>query len=642
MSNPTTHCSRHLVVSRNLLIGGSLTLLTTFLVWGLDSGEKEVRLAQKADSPTFQIAEATNLDIRQIQSQKSLFKDSNQRHPINVSEHFSQSFLDWKSLILLGLGIFLTGGVSGYLWRSQRQKRAIESLIQKRTQEWKNAYSDCEKKVREQTLQLEAANQAKTQLLSNMSHELRTPLNSISGFVELLRRDSTLTPDQRSNLTIIARNSGYLLNLFNEILEVARLESGTLSLNPTCFNLRRLIDEVMEMLQGKAQVKNIQLSSYLDVAIPQYIKMDEGKLRQVLVNLLDNGIKFTPKGSVNLRIAGSDDGWAFTDDSIGLHTENSYLLVFEVEDTGVGMTSEELTQVFEPFVQADTTKDQSQGTGLGLFIAKKLVRLMGGEIKVKSTKNHGTLFQFKIRVNLPEASEIPLVQDRSSIIGLAEVKEVFRLLIVDDKPKNRQLLVRLLTPLGFGVKEASNGQEALEIWSDWQPHLIFMDTKMPIMDGYHTIQRIKAEEKQTTPIIIAVTAGVIDENRANLLVSSCDGILKKPFQVDLVLDILAEHLGVKYRYNHEDSEALINSKNTLNDVNIETQDLGKMPFEWIEKVNQAASMGHQQKLLTLIDEMGETPNPLQTALRQLITDFDFRKIRELTQVVMDRHEENLP
>ncbi|MEM8779271.1 MAG: PAS domain S-box protein, partial [Cyanobacteria bacterium P01_G01_bin.49] len=326
----------------------------------------------------------------------------------------------------------------------------------------------------------DAANRAKSEFLASMSHELRTPLNAILGFTQVMQRDDYLNEENKQNLNIIGRSGEHLLELINDILEMTKIEAGRTTFNQSSFDLYRLLNNLESMLYLKAEEKNLQLIIEQTPAVPQYIQTDEGKLRQVLINLLGNAIKFTQEGGVILRVKGDTPK----------NKKKSITLTFEVEDTGPGIAEAEIGQLFEAFGQTEAGKNSHEGTGLGLPISRKFVQLMGGKITVSSVLGRGSLFAFTIKANIVTANSIKINKPTRRVIGLAPNQPQYRILAVDDRLESRILLVKLLSSMGFNVRQASNGQEALDVWEAWEPHLIWMDMRMPIIDGYKATQRI--------------------------------------------------------------------------------------------------------------------------------------------------------
>ncbi|MBD3307481.1 response regulator, partial [candidate division KSB3 bacterium] len=375
--------------------------------------------------------------------------------------------------------------------------------------------------------QADAANQAKSRFLANMSHELRTPLNAILGFAQLLRRSAHLDPGQQEFLDIISRSGDHLLSLINQVLDLSKIEAGRMTLTPTDCHIGRLLDDIEDMFRLKAVDKQVQLICERDPDLPLTLHLDEVKLRQVLINLLSNAVKFTTHGGIILRVS-----------SVKQPT-NQVRLRFEVEDTGPGIAPEELEKLFEPFEQTATGRQAQEGTGLGVPLSRKFVQLMDGDIQVQSQVGEGTTFRFEIDAER-------LAEDRAQVeesppqrvLALEPGQPVYRLLVVDDTPANRLLLVKLLSPFGFELREATNGHEAIDIWEEWQPHLIWMDIRMPGLNGWETAKRIKATPHGQATVIIAVTASIEDDLPTKTLTAGCEDFLRKPFREQQVFDLL--------------------------------------------------------------------------------------------------------
>ncbi|MCA1990617.1 MAG: response regulator [Coleofasciculus sp. S288] len=482
----------------------------------------------------------------------------------------------------------------------------------------------------------ESANRAKSEFLANMTHELRTPLNAILGFTQLLVREPNLTPSQHEQLSIITHSGEHLLELINDVLEMSKIEAGRTVLNPSRFDLYRLIDSLEEMLQLKARSKGLHLIFDLSPDVPQYVQTDESKLRQVLINLLGNAIKFTEAGSVTLCVSVvSTHSSVVTSASLltqeGVEkSDNEQLTIhFEVEDTGPGIAPDELATLFNAFVQTETGRNSQEGTGLGLAISQKFVELMGGKLTINSSLGQGTTAIFDVLVTLVREADTPCQAPKKRAIALAPNQPTYRILVVEDRWENRHLLVKLLQPLGFEVLEASNGQEGVALWESWEPHLILMDMRMPVMDGYEATKRIKAHIKGQATVIIAITASVFDDKRAVVMSAGCDDFVRKPFRESVLLEKIAAHLGVQYVY--EDSPQLTSLRSRAS-IEVQTKEaLAVMPPSWISQLYLAAVCGDYEQMLTLLDQIPETQSAIKSALADLVNNFRFDLIIDLTQ-----------
>lgn len=486
----------------------------------------------------------------------------------------------------------------------------------------------------------EAASKAKSQFLANMSHELRTPLNAILGFAQVMMRDYLLSTEQRENLRIINRSGEHLLELINDVLELSKIESGIVPLDETGFDLYQLLDGLEEMFQFKAEKKNLHLIFNVSADVPQYVKTDEKKLRACLINLLENAIKFTKRGSITLRV---------TLCKPPIRTDNERMaLLFEVQDTGVGIHPDEMVNLFDAFVQTESGRQSAEGTGLGLTITRTYVQLMGGDITVNSTVNEGTTFQFNITIASADVFEA-IKQPLRRVTSLEPGQEVYRILVVDDTQENCLLLVKLLEPIGFEVREAENGEQAVALWESWQPQLIWMDTRMPVMDGSEATRQIRAKEKSreagssfnpTRTIIIALTASAFEEKRAEILAAGCDDFVRKPFQEQVLFDKMAQYLGVRFIY--EDLSDIATASVRKHYSVSEIPDLyflplmEAMPTSWVAQLYQAANEVNEEMVLQLVEQIPSTSAELAESLKILIDDFRLDRIVDLTQRIIQK------
>jgi len=479
----------------------------------------------------------------------------------------------------------------------------------------------------------EAANQAKSAFLANMSHELRTPLNAILGFTQLMNRDPTLTAEQGENLGIINRSGEHLLALINDVLDMSKIEAGRVTLDEGSFDLYRLLDGLEEMFRLRAEEKGLALKFERAETVPQYVRTDEGKLRQVLSNLLGNAVKFTQEGGVTLRISTKDEGLLTKEESSSILRPSS--LVFEVEDTGPGIPPEDLEAVFDPFVQATGEGRSQEGTGLGLPISRQYVRLMGGDLTACSGLEGGCLFKFEVQVGLADVAEVGSARPTRRVLGLQPSQPVYRLLVAEDDDTNRRLLVRLLRPLGFEVQEVVNGQEAIEVWQCWEPHLIWMDMRMPVIDGYEAIRRIKGTTKGQTTVIVALTASAFEEDRERVLSQGCDDFVRKPFREDEIYDVLARRLGVRFVYEEIQERGRDEEKRQVTSEilarGLSPEDMAGLPATWVSDMQEATIRADLSLILTLVDQIREENPALADALADLVHEFQYQKILMLLE-----------
>lgn len=396
----------------------------------------------------------------------------------------------------------------------------------------------------------ESSNRAKSTFLANMSHELRTPLNAIMGFSKLTARKYAPSPEAQKNLDIIHRSGEHLLMLINQILDLSKIEAGRMQIVERDFHPQQLVRDMESMFKLRAQEKGLILSFTAESSIPQKVRADEMKLRQILINLLGNSLKFTETGSIAMNVWFTSNTVSSEDEQKTTRQTIEQLLHFSIRDTGPGIQLEELQTIFDPFVRAKAGRDLAIGTGLGLSLSKQFIELMGGKIYVQNINNepgHGAIFTFYVAVEpLELAAPLSLLQ-AENVIGLAPDQPDIKALIVDDNEANRKLLTQLLRPLSIQTKEAENGQVAIEIWEKWQPDIIWMDMHMPIIDGFKATRTI-LQKAEKPPVIVALTASSSIEERESILSVGCHDYLRKPVKLVEILDAMQRHLQVKYRY----------------------------------------------------------------------------------------------
>jgi len=463
-------------------------------------------------------------------------------------------------------------------------------------------------KLTDATKTLEAASKAKSDFLSQMSHELRTPLNAILGFSGILSRESSIETSSMRHVELINRSGMHLLALVNNILDMSKIEANMLELDLDDFDFKLVIDDIVLMLKDIAEKKGLALNVEIASTVPRYINTDQVKLKQVLINLIANSIKFTTSGSILLKINSQKQN-----DKLNLH--------FQLEDTGVGIPEDKIHSIFKPFVQVSNNLSQV-GTGLGLTITGKFVELMGGQIKVESQVGQGTTFKFNILVE--SVSESLTINNAPHIIRLKPGQKSYRLLIVDDNKENSALLEHILNSIGFTTRTAVNGEDAIDAFEQWQPHLIWMDLHMPIMDGLTATTIIREMAGGEEVKIVILTANVFKEKRNEIQSSGCNDILFKPYINSDIYKCLTTHLHVEYLTEEPDSEYDKESLTLTPKLCSET--LNELPEELKQSLISAAIELNTEKLILLTEQVEMSSLVQAKAIRKAVEDYDLMSI----------------
>lgn len=458
----------------------------------------------------------------------------------------------------------------------------------------------------------EAANRAKSVFLANMSHELRTPLNAILGFSQLMEHDQRLPSDVNHNLQTINRAGRHLLALINDVLEISRIEAGRTSIQNAPFDLIQTVATIEEMIRPRAEQKGLAFSIERSGGIPHYVDGDANHLRQVLINLLGNAVKYTDRGCVGLKISACDDR-----------------VSFDISDTGIGIAADEQEHVFQPFYQTESGIAKGEGTGLGLAISREFVRLMGGELMLESGLGRGSVFRFSLP--LPEVA-VPLVDTRQRrVLGLMPGQDAVRILVAEDNADNQELIACILKAAGFQVRVAENGQRAVELFQAWCPHLIWMDMRMPVMDGYRATQQIRALPGGGEVKIVALTASAFQENRQAILEAGCDDMLAKPIDENRLYLLMADLLGLRYCYADDGvpgaaTDLVLPAEQSLS---------GGLPASLRARLVAAAELLDVDAVLEIVDDMLADYPDTAHIIGEWVGEYRFDKLIEFCQPAAD-------
>lgn len=524
----------------------------------------------------------------------------------NLFEQYN--FVHWGfAALILSMAVSLSNRFSRVYTEIDELNQDLENKVAERTNDLKETVGKLQTseqqalKAREEAIE---ANQAKSLFLANMSHELRTPLNAILGFVQLMKRNRRLDDESRENLDIISRSGEHLLSLINDVLSISKIEAGHASLRSDAFDLQRMLASIEKTFHLRAEHKGLEFVFDADASIERFVVGDELKLRQILINLLGNAIKFTHQGRITLKVRWNDGRARF-----------------EVEDTGVGIDPDERDRLFEPFTQTQSGKTSREGTGLGLAISRNFARLMHGDITVASAPNRGSTFV--VDVALSETERVRVKSAPRVALQLASGQPECRILVVDDVLENRRLLVRLLEAVGFVVRSAANGREAVAVWREWRPAFVWMDVRMPEMNGMEATMAIRELETpdDVRTFIVALTASAFEQDRDVMIDAGCDDFVVKPFQEAELFEKMAELLGVQFDYEEPADEGEVHSE-----MVITRERLAVVPSDLLAVLRQSMFEGDVEAAYQAVELIVSYDEGLAADIRRHVREYRFDEL----------------
>jgi len=553
---------------------------------------------------------------QRINSQKDtiLHQEDKIRQQSEEMSHRGKIIADQRTyLFLMSLLAGMAVLIMGLIYRNSRHsKRINEQLTEQRDLLSRSAIELA--KARDMA---DKANQAKSSFLANMSHELRTPLNAVLGFSEFLAGDSNLSEKQVRYINIVNSSGQHLLSMINDVLDISKIEAGMVSVELESVAIRELCGDVVSILSAKAESSGLELIMEIDESVPDYLVTDSVKLRQILINLIGNAIKFGKNKKIELTVNA---------------TENREKLQLKVRDYGVGISKENQAAIFRPFSQVGEVSANRKGTGLGLAISRQYALLMGGDLNVESSLGNGALFTCALPLRVGSGSSAKILPFNRRIIGLEAHCVKRSLLVVDDHEESRILLNNILTKVGFHVEEAANGAIAVDKFKENQIDLIFMDINMPVMDGIEATRKIRLTQAGEEVKIIAITANARKEQLQLIQSEHFDDIIFKPFRISQIFDVVANHLNAKFKYEHERRSSL-SQRQTVDSITV-----SEFNIEYIDQLIDAARQLDVALFDEILGDMKESKGG--KGLIHLAQDFRFDTIIRILEEAKNIRERN--
>jgi signal transduction histidine kinase/DNA-binding NarL/FixJ family response regulator len=511
-----------------------------------------------------------------------------------------------QAIIALVIGLIITSLIVVNLFLSMRRSHDKERFLSDLVE------SNNSLELAKQTA--DAANKSKSIFLANMGHEIRTPMNAILGYGNLLRRDAELSTNQQDKVDIIVNSGENLLALINEILEMSKLEAGEITVNVKHFDLHNLLNDIEKMIRLRAVAKRLQLDVLRSEEVPRFVMTDENKLRLMLTNLLGNAVKYTEEGGIVMRI-----------ETTRVLGSESLRLRVEVEDSGSGIEAEEIKKIFGHFEKTTSGLRSGSGTGLGLALSREYSHLLGGDITVISELGRGSVFHLELDIEKGEEEQVLRMLPQRCVIGMKSTQPAVRVLVVDDTVLNRSLLKTILERIGFQVREAINGEEAVALYKEWLPQVVLMDVVMPVMDGLEATRQIKSAPQGEDVTIIVLSASAFDDTLEKTLDAGAATYLRKPIKEEELLAVIGEHAGIEYIYQEDDKEVPV----TKPKVTLTRESLSGLPANLLAQMREATANGYLRQLEELVDQVAAKDAQLALTLRELAANFDYDALAEL-------------